>query len=378
MIKKTAVITIVLFGMVSSPAYTGDWPMFRGNVLHNGNADELVQPPLKQKWQFNIPGKVISSPSVYKGKVLIGSRDNSLYCLDAENGELAWKFTSKGWIDSSPAISNDKVYVSSRDGNLYCLDFKDGKLLWKYATGGSDFSSPLAGDGKVFCASGFPNKFIYALDAQTGKQIWKAETKQMVYSSAALYKDGLYIGSNDGYVYCLNKDSGALVWKYQTRGGIFAASPAIDSGLLYIAAGDFDWTVYALDIDKGTLSWKHVIEDNQPTPDYVSTVAVSDNGIFIIAGYQQQYLYCLDSASGARKWKQALGPAARYGFSSSACVTQDIVYAASAKGVLKGFEITTGELKWQYGFGAGILSSPAVSNGKLFIATVDGQLYALE
>ncbi|MBU1087072.1 MAG: PQQ-binding-like beta-propeller repeat protein [Candidatus Omnitrophica bacterium] len=376
--KRISCALILIVILCAVPAFAADWPMFRKDALHQANADELLQPPLREKWHFTTEGKIISSPSVYKNAVLIGSRDNYLYCINTDNGGLNWKFKTKGWVDSSAAASDDKIYVSSRDGNLYCLNFEDGKLLWKYTTGGTDFSSPLVADNKVFCASGFPNKFIYALDAETGKEIWKVETNQMVYSSAALYQDEIYIGSNDGHVYCLNKDTGAVVWKYQTKGGIYMASPTIDVNKLFFSAGDFDWSVYALNLDKGTEAWKYEIEDNQPTPNYVSTVAVSDKGIFIIAGYEQQYIYCLNGLNGKLQWKQALGPAARYGFSSSACVTEDIVYIASAKGILIGLEISTGVLKWQYGLSSGVLSSPTVADGKLFIATIDGKLYAFE
>jgi outer membrane protein assembly factor BamB len=374
--KKMIIVALLFFCI--KPVYAADWQMFRADTLNSGTADEILQPPLTVKWQFKAESAIVSSPAVYKGKVIIGSRDNNLYCLNIEDGALAWNYKTSGWIDSSVCSVEDRIYFTSRDGKLYCLDFEDGKLLWTHQTGGTDFSSPAVDGGKVFCGAGFPNKYFYALESQSGKEIWKFETGQMVYSSPAVLEDNVFFGSNDGHVYCLNKDDGTLIWKYQTKGGIYTASPVIDGERLYIAAGDFDWTVYALDIKNGKEVWTHVIEDNLPTPNYVSTVSVSEKGIFLVAGYENQHIYCVNALNGALRWKQALGPASRHGFSSSPCVTEDIVYVSSAKGVLKAFDISTGVLQWEKNIDKGVLSSPAVSNGKLYIGTIGGTLYAFE
>lgn len=377
MIKKI-IITIALLVVFSVGSQASDWANFRKDSLHSARSTELLQPPLSVKWTFNTGDKIISSASVVNGKVYFGSRDNNLYALDARSGNLLWKFTTEGWVDSSPAVVNDMVYFSSRDGNLYCLNAQTGQLLWKFTTGGTDCSSPVVSEDTVFCASGAPNKFIYALDAQTGTEIWRTDTDQMVYSSPALKGDRLYIGSNDGHIYCINKDTGQLSWKYHTRGGIYFSSPAIDDSRLYLAAGNFDWSVYALQPDSGQLLWQHIVEDRQPTPTYVSSPAIGEDAVFIVSGYANQYLYCLNSSNGTLKWKAELGPSIRFGFDSSPCVTEDIVYVVSAEGKLCAFEITTGRLVWSYDLVAKVLSSVTVANGVLYISTLDGNLIALE
>ena len=370
-------LVVILLGMTAN-VLAQDWPNFRKDSLHTARVDELFQPPLSVKWKFKAQGKIVSSPAVIDGRVYIGSRDNNLYALDKDTGTLLWKFKTGGWVDSSPALNKGKVYFSSKDGNLYCLDADKGSLIWKYQTKGADCSSPVLGDNKVFSASGFPNKFIYAVNAENGEEVWRKDTQQMVYSSPALSKDKVYIGSNDGNIYCLDKDKGDILWKYHTTGGVYFSSPAIEGGRLYIATGNFDWSVYALDLESGKLIWKYVIEDKKPTPNYVSSPALGDGKIFIVAGYTQQYLYCLDSKSGKLIWKKELSSASRLGFSSSPVVTQDTVYVASAEGKLKAFEIATGRLVWEYDLGEDVLSSLAISEGMLFIATFNGTLYAFE
>ncbi|MFH1459664.1 MAG: PQQ-binding-like beta-propeller repeat protein [Candidatus Omnitrophota bacterium] len=375
--RKIIFVLLILF-LCSRQGFCADWPMFRKDSVHSGQSTELLQPPLSLKWKFEIKEKIISSPCVYQGKLFIGARDNNLYALDAKTGSLLWKYSSDGWIDSSPAAAGDKVYFCSRDGYLYCLNIASGDLVWKYKTGGNDLSSPLVEGQRLFCATGFPNKYIYCINSQTGAELWKFSTEQMVYSSAAVLENNIYIGANDGNLYCLNKKNGTEIWKYKTKGGIYCASPVISDEKVIIAAGDFDWDVQALNISSGRNIWTYKIEDNQPTPNYVSTTALAQGLVFITAGYQNQQLYCLNANKGTLKWKADLDPALRFGFSSSCVVTEDTVYAASGKGILRAFEISTGKLKWQYGLSSGVLSSPCVAHGILYVADLNGTLYALE
>jgi outer membrane protein assembly factor BamB len=60
---------------------------------------------------------------MFGGRVYVGSRDRSLYAVDAETGEKVWQFTADGPIDdSSPAVVGGLVYVGSLDHRVYALD----------------------------------------------------------------------------------------------------------------------------------------------------------------------------------------------------------------------------------------------------------------
>jgi len=378
--KRIIAVFIFCLFLLAMPHVVGaeDWPNFRKDTVHSGSVSESLQPPLTLKWQYKTEGKILSSPSVANGKVFIGSRDNQLYALDATSGDIVWKFETEKWIDSSPAVDEAQVYFTSRDGHLYCVNIADGSLKWKHNTGGSDFSSPVISDGKVFAGAGFPTNLIYAVDQETGQRLWQKEAEQAVYSSPALWGNNVYIGANDSKIYCLNKSTGELVWEYKTRGGIYMASPVIDGDKVYIAAGDSDWSVLCLKADTGELVWEHEIEDIQVTPTYVSSVAASGDSIFVVSGYAVQYLYCLNASSGVLKWKKELSSAVRYGFSSSACLAEDIVYVVSAKGQLTALDMATGTLIWEHDMAEDVLSSCAISNSVLYVGTLDGTVYAYE
>jgi len=374
--KKVSLGSLFLVLLLSTVASAGDWVNFRGDSLHSGNAQETLSPPLVKEWTFTAKDKILSSAAVLGETVFFGSRDNTLYALEATNGTEVWRYEAGNWIDSSPAVTDKTVYITTRDGNWYALNSNDGKLLWKFTTGGTDSSSATVSGNVVLAGTGFPNKRVYALDAQEGKELWRYEAGQMVYSSAAVKGDAVFIGANDGYVYCFNKDNGKELWKYQTSGGIYYASPAINDSALYIAAGDFDWNVYALRTDTGKLLWKQALALQNVTPNYVSSVAIGDGRLYLVAGYTKQFLYCLDADNGRQLWKAELGPALKFGFSSSPVVTNDAVYACSGQGKLKAFANATGQLVWEYDLGAGVLASPTVSKGYLYIGTLAGKFMA--
>ncbi|MBN1290634.1 MAG: PQQ-binding-like beta-propeller repeat protein [Candidatus Latescibacteria bacterium] len=90
-----------------------------------------------------------SSPAVGKDKVLIGSRDNFLHCVDRKTGQMIWKFQTRGEVDSSPVIVNDKVVFGSSDGRFYMVTLEDGKEVWSYEIGSSITGSPAVIDGMI-------------------------------------------------------------------------------------------------------------------------------------------------------------------------------------------------------------------------------------
>ncbi len=62
-----------------------------------------------------------SSPAVADGKVLVGSTNGRLYCVNETNGEELWNLTTGGDIVSSPTVDNGVVYICSRDGSIYAV-----------------------------------------------------------------------------------------------------------------------------------------------------------------------------------------------------------------------------------------------------------------
>jgi len=64
-----------------------DWPMFRGNLLNEGNSDSQAPQTNQTLWKFNTGGQV-GSPTIADGIAYAGSYDRKIYAFNATNGHL--------------------------------------------------------------------------------------------------------------------------------------------------------------------------------------------------------------------------------------------------------------------------------------------------
>ncbi|MHC5055425.1 MAG: outer membrane protein assembly factor BamB family protein, partial [Planctomycetota bacterium] len=186
-----------------------DWPQYRFDGSRSGYTPELIEAELSLSWirearhpphrawvgrRFALsrmrfdwaPGAVVAGGMVYFG----GSADHKVCALDAETGRERWTFFTQGPVRLAPAVSDDRLLVGSDDGHLYCLDRETGGLLWKLRAGPSD--EVLVGNGRMisrwpvrggvavqggvayFGAGVWPEEdvYIYAVDVATGKVLW--------------------------------------------------------------------------------------------------------------------------------------------------------------------------------------------------------------
>ena len=84
---------------------------------------------------------------------------------------------------------------------------------WSAALGGK-LTQPAVAGGKVYVAS-IDTHTVYALAADTGKQVWHYVAGGRVDSTPTVYKGMVIFGSADGWVYCLGAADGQLVWRFR-------------------------------------------------------------------------------------------------------------------------------------------------------------------
>src|SRR5689334_16948852 len=87
---------------------------------------------------------------------------------------VKWKFPTGNRIVSSPVIDNKKIYFGSDDGNVYAVDAESGREIWRRITRGPVPSTPAVAAGMVYFVSYDGN--FYALNAETGALKWKFAT----------------------------------------------------------------------------------------------------------------------------------------------------------------------------------------------------------
>src|SRR6185436_20851318 len=102
---------------------------------------------------------------------------------------------------------------------------------------------------------------VYSFGATTGDLRWSHGTGGYVYSSPAVWKLRVYIGSHDGHLYCFDAATGDVRWSFDAQGVISGAATVID-GLVYFATTRN--RTFALNARTGKLVWS--FPDGQYTP----------------------------------------------------------------------------------------------------------------
>jgi len=155
---------------------------------------------------------------------------------------FAWDYrlgTNRGQ-ESTPLVIDGVMYATSNFGRVYAVDAATGKALWtydphidgqwaRYACCDAVNRGLVAFDGRLFV--GALDGWLHAIDARTGRTLWKADTligrsehKPYTITGAPLLAGDLIIIGNGGadfagargYVSAYDQQSGALRWRFFT------------------------------------------------------------------------------------------------------------------------------------------------------------------
>ncbi|XP_029952954.1 beta-alanine-activating enzyme isoform X2 [Salarias fasciatus] len=156
----------------------------------------------------NVP--FFSSPNCCSEHVVIGSVDGNICCFDS-SGKRRWQFLTEGPVFSSPCFTPDRqrLLCGSHDGRLYCLDGSDGALLWSFQTTGKVYGSPCVLDGPAAGRRGLlvglasTDGTVWVLDGRDGRMLAAHRLPGELFSSPVAWGRSLVVGCRDDYVYCL-------------------------------------------------------------------------------------------------------------------------------------------------------------------------------
>jgi len=282
-------------GGLEAPACAGKPPAFslagpQWNGWGNAETQDRFQPDpglkaadvprLKLKWAMAYAGSRNGQATVAGGRVFLTSASGAVYSLNAETGCAYWRFDVPGGSRSSitvakltagPAKGRYAAYLTGwTERTAYALDAETGKLIWKTKVddqqevqmtgsptlhGGvlylpvSSAEEAIAVDDAYACC-----KFrgaVAAVDAATGKRLWES----FVAPPAKPFKV-------NGKGVQMFGPAGAAIW----------SAPTIDAkrGVLYVATGDsytdvafdtFD-AVVAMDLKTGAIRWSNQVTKN--------------------------------------------------------------------------------------------------------------------
>ena len=313
-----------------SAAPTDNWPTVGGS-LRNERYSPLDQidtsnvSQLKGVWMTHLDGSGVgakysaeSQPVVWKGVMYVSTGNNDVFAVSVATGKILWKYTSGisqkittvccGWLNRGVAIGDGRVYFGQLDGEVVALDQQTGKPVWtrqlvQWQLGQTITAAPIYVDGTIYIgvvgAEFGTRSFLQALDAATGKQVWR-----------------WYTTAGPG-------DPGGDTWpagskEYLRGGATIWQAPAVDPklGLIYFSTGNAgsDWfggerpgknlyaaSIVALDLKTGHLKWYF----QQVHHDIWDFDSASPVVLFDVGGHQgiaqaskTGWLYMLDRATG--------------------------------------------------------------------------------
>ncbi len=273
--------------------------------------------------------------------------ENVLNPSDAQYLILNWSYTQGVKFANSTSEVNGVLYVSG-DGNLQALDAQTGKFIWKSNV--RVLATAIA-NGVVYGTT--DDGHLYALDAQTGTLIWSFSTG-FTYDPLPqpVVVNGVVYFGDDG-MYALNAQTGALIWKYSTDEVLGA--PAVANGVVYFGS---DAVLYALDAQNGALIWNFSLSGLvQSSPSVV-------NGV-VYFGARDQNVYALNAQTGTLIWKFSTGGI----ILSAPAVADGMVYIGSRDNHLYALDAQTGVLIWAYKTGGDIVRGAVAANGVVYVGS---------
>jgi polyvinyl alcohol dehydrogenase (cytochrome) len=226
-------------------------------------------PRLKLKWAFAAPNASVvrSQPALYGGRVFF-TADTNIYSLDAATGCTYWTTELTGVVRSGIAVGapggKATIFFGDENGQAQALDANTGRPLWKVRPTSHPSAlvtgTPAYYQGRLFVpVSSAEEAFatapdyvcctfrgeVVALDAASGELLWRTYTIEQAAKPGPPLKSGAKsLGP-----------SGAGVW----------SSPTIDvkTGVLYVTTGDNysapatanSDAVMALSLDTGKVQW---------------------------------------------------------------------------------------------------------------------------
>ncbi len=295
----------------------------------------------------------------------------------------AWDYLTKSTIQGSPTLVGDHVYVGSFDGSVYALDARTGRIIWKRPTGGSIFSTPVVvGDALLI---GSMDQNLYCLDRRSGKVRWKFDTGAPIFASAAV-SDGVACVGGNRAIYGVTMADGKLAWSVPT--GSFFQSRAATAGGLFVLGG-WDNAVYAIRAVSGEVAWKHEMGRTQGGTGRLSfyyspaiaSPTISNDRAYICTN--DGLLHCLQLTDGRELWAvRAPSGSDTFGYSSPLVYAGKVFLGGlgeSGRGNCYAIDADTGHLIWKARTGADNYdSSPALTGPWIAIGSVEGKITWLD
>ncbi len=293
---------------------------------------------------------------------------------------LLWETELGCFVEGGACISNGRVYIANRVGGsgklgLYCLNETTGEIIWNNSIGGSGgVSTPAISGDHLFVGSLTGD--LYCVNALNGTTIWNRtiEPKPSFWGVAScplIYENTVFVNTvSNGALFAFNFDGNEL-WNIPT-GSYGEYPPAV---AYYISPAAYDRKIffggavhalYCVNIETHNELW------NFSTTGTVSTTPAIDYGIVYFATGSRIYAV---NMTGVEVWSQSLK-----GTISSPAISNGKIYIGDKDKKINCINAIDGSEIWNQTLGGKCDSSPVVANGMVYTAAnyAQGTVYGFD
>ena len=402
---------------MSSPALRAEnWPQWRGPSL-NGVSGEKDLPVKWSKteniaWKLAMPSWSGSTPIVWGDYIFLNVAEGTdlfLWALDRTKGTVRWKqrlgggnqrMRKQNMSTPSPVTDGTGVWVMTGTGVLKAFDFS-GKELWMrdlqkdYGRFGIQWgygSSPLLYHDALYVqvlhgmTTDDPS-YVLRISKANGRTVWRQERPTTArrespdaYTTPALLRYGTateIVVTGGDVVTGHDVDTGRELWRAaglnptDDPANRVVASPVVHGNLLF--APSRERPLLALKPGgRGDVTKSHVLWEFQNGPDVPTPVT---DGTYLYVVNDRGIMFCLDAKTGKEIYGRERLQSSSY--SASPVLADGKIYITHEDGLTS--VVRAGpkfELLAENDFDEHTLSSPAVSDGQIFIRT-EAFLYAI-
>ena len=406
----------LFFGVAWLPGAAENWPQWRGPTL-NGISTETNLPlhwstTENIAWRLEMPAKSGATPIIWGSRVFLNVADGDdlyLWCVEKSHGTPIWKkFVASGnykinkqnMSSPSPVTDGENVYAMTGVGVLKGFDFK-GNELWvrdiqkDYGRFGLNWgyaSSPLLYEDALYVQVLHGMKthdpsYVLRIEKKTGKTVWRVlrptdavRESPDSYTTPALLRYGNHVEIVVTGGDCItghDPATGAELWRAtgfnrdKNPAYRIIASPVVYDDVVYAPTRVKPLIAFRAggrgDVSQSHKLWEFWNGPDVPTPvtDGKYFYSVNDHGI----------VWCLNAKTGEEIWGgKRVRPAT---YSASPVLADGKIYITNEEGlttVIKAgpqFEVLAENDLNDY-----TLSSPAISDGRIFVRTAK-YLYAI-
>jgi len=217
-------------------------------------------------------------------------------------------------------------------------------------------------DSLAFFATSPRKSWLRCVNLRSGKQLWKQYIKDAA-AGSIIVDNKLLISSTDGRLTAYRPEDGSLIWTFEAEGG-FVAPPSFANGRVFQPCDN--GTLYVISPTDGSELYR--VEVDGPM---VSAVAVST---MIYATDMFGHVYGIEPEDGRIVWDNRLnGP-----IWTTPAVSDGRIFVGHSGGELVVLDAADGQILWQFDAGEVVRASAIVVGGYVLVGTMGGKLFSLD